>query len=176
MSLRAVAVVTFALAAATAACGGGAGTTAPSDVAATGACADPEYPAVQAGSHLIGDTQPPVPYSSLPPTSGWHASGPPPLGIHGEPLTEPEQVLALEAGAVVVTWQGLDEDARRALEDLAAEPPLAGRVAVTPYPRLDDGEVVLTTWGALQRCTGVDEQAIEAFVDAFAVDDPSGHG
>ncbi len=46
-----------------------------------GACAPVETVEIQGGAHLLGDREPPVPYNSTPPTSGWHASGPPAIGI-----------------------------------------------------------------------------------------------
>ncbi len=62
---------------------------------------------------LIGDQGPPVPYSSSPPTSGWHASGAFSIAVHrpGDPLSEPMQVSVLGAGGVVVAYRDLlDED------------------------------------------------------------------
>lgn len=158
------------------ACGGSPQGTARAEVGATDRCGTVELPPVQAGSHLLGDADPPVPYSSTPPTSGWHASGAPPLGVFDTPLSEPGQVLALEVGAVVITHRGLEDHQIAELRALATAPPLAGRVTVTPYERIAPGEVVLATWGALQRCDGVDEEAIRRFVAAFAVEDPTAHG
>ena len=60
---------------------------------------------MQFGSHLIGDAEPPVPYSSTPPTSGWHASGGFQIVVQptDQPLRESVQVSIEEAGDVVVT-------------------------------------------------------------------------
>ncbi len=141
------------------------------DAAAAGTsvegCAPIEKPPVQAGSHLIGDAAPPAPYSSTPPTSGWHSSGALDVRIHGadDPLGEPQQVSVLEADGVVITYRDLPADRQSALEQLVRER-YDGRVALTPYEKLEPGEVALTAWGTLQRCVGVDVEAITEFVDA----------
>lgn len=136
---------------------------------ATARCEDPELPQLQFGSHLLGDAEPPVPYSSSPPTSGWHASGAIPIGV-GE-LSGPQQVSVLESGAVVISHGALPAGDRATLEELATGP-YDGRVAVTPYDDLVEGEVVLAGWGVLQRCDGVDVDAIETFVATYAEEEP----
>ena len=136
---------------------------------ATDRCAEPELPPLQYGSHLLGDTEPPVPYSSSPPTSGWHASGAIPIGV-GE-LTEPQQVSVLESGAVVISHGALPTDDRATLAGLATGP-YDGRVAVTPYEDLGPDEVVVAGWGVLQRCDSLDVEAIETFVATYADDEP----
>ena len=133
---------------------------------ATDRCSAPEFPEVQAGLHLIGDRQPPVPYSSTPPTSGWHRSGVAGPGIATQPLSEPVQVGLLEEGVVVITHGRLPDDQRAALAELAAEFP--AEVAVTPYAPLEPGAVVAAGWGVLQRCDGVDKEALETFVGFYA--------
>lgn len=140
-------------------------------IVATARCGDLEPQRVQTGSHLLDpDGEPPVPYTSSPPTSGWHALGIPRIAAYDEPLPGPGQVSVLEAGGVVAAFNGLDDAVRTELEALAADFP--GRLATTPYPDVPDGAVVLTTWGALQRCDGVDPEAVRTFVTAFAVPDP----
>ncbi|HWH32592.1 MAG TPA: DUF3105 domain-containing protein [Egibacteraceae bacterium] len=135
---------------------------------APGACEPVERPPEQSGGHLLGEATPPVPYSSTPPTSGWHASGNPARGVHGagDPLSEPEQVTILELGGVVLSWNGLDGDARERLESYAREH--EDTVASTPYGALAPGEVAMTAWGVLQRCDGVDLEAVDAFVAEHA--------
>lgn len=133
---------------------------------ASSQCDDVTFPPPQTGSHLLGDTDPPVPYSSTPPTSGWHGSGPPPQGVFDEPLSEPAQVNTLEAGGVVVTHNGL-ADADRSRLETVLETPVADRIAMTPYDAIGPGEVVFASWGAMQRCDGVDVAALEAYVQAY---------
>jgi hypothetical protein len=135
-------------------------------------CGAIENPPQQAGSHLIGDTEPPVPYSSTPPTSGWHTSGALDVTIHTEsdPLSEAAQVSVLEADGVVVTYRDLGEDDVAALEAVVRER-YDGQVAVTPYDRLEPGQVAFTAWGALQLCDGLDLDALEAFAQDHLGDD-----
>lgn len=143
-------------------------------VTSTAQCGDPEFPPVQFGSHLIGDAEPPVPYSSRPPTSGWHASGGFQIAVRApdQPLLEAVQVSIEEAGAVVVTYLDIGEADRRRLED-AVRSRYAGRVAVTPYEHLEPGEMALAAFGVLQRCDGVDLEALDAFVEAYAEQEPA---
>lgn len=142
--------------------------------AATGvSCGAVENPPLQAGSHLLGDQEPPVAYSSQPPTSGWHSSGHVDVDVRtaDDPLTEPEQVSVLEAGGVVVSHGDLPDDDIAALA-AHVEDRYPGQVAVTPYDQLDDGEVAFTAWGTLRRCDGVDLDALDRFVAEFGSDAP----
>ena len=136
---------------------------------ATGRCEAAEPQPVQHGSHLVGDAEPPVPYSTTPPTSGWHASGSVPVAVQParRPLSEPELVSVLEAGGVVVSHRGLDRSQRRRLAAHVRRR-WPGRVSVTGYDQLADGQVVFTAWGVLQRCDGVDLAALDAFAEAYA--------
>lgn len=157
---------------------GCAAAAAPAQPVATGQCAAPEMPDLQAGLHLIGDRQPPVPYSSVPPTSGWHRSGMAQPGVADAPLAEPLQVGLLEEGRVVISHGTLAVEATDALADIAEAH--AELVAVTAYDPLAEGEVVAAAWGVLQRCDGVDAEALGRFVDFYAdrelLDNPHGTG
>lgn len=135
--------------------------------AATDRCGEVEFPAVQFGSHLLGDNQPPVPYSSTPPTSGWHSSGAVPEGVFTRPLPEPAQVSVLEAGGVVVTHNGLTEEALASLTATVTQR-YGDRVVLTPYEKIPDGSTAFTSWGAVQICDGVDLEALAAYTDAYA--------
>ena len=140
---------------------------------ATALCDSPEFPPVQFGSHLIGDADPPVPYSSTPPTSGWHASGAFQIDVQppDEPLRESVQVSIAEVGAVVVTYRDVDDADRARLEE-AVHTRYAGRVAVTPYDQLDPGAMTRAAYGVLQRCEGIDLDAVDAFVESYAAEQP----
>lgn len=143
----------------------GAGT--PVEPVSTARCETVEFPELQAGLHLVGDRPPPVPYSSLPPTSGWHtrtAAGP---GVAKKPLSEPVQVGLLESGLVMLTHgPGLASTERAQLQELVTEFPET--LAVSEYDVLGDGEVALASWGALQRCTELDADAVRRFVAFYA--------
>lgn len=128
-------------------------------------CAPEERPPLQAGSHLIGDTDPPVPYSSVPPTSGWHASGAPSPGVNDEPLSDPQIVALLERGQVVAVYDpdALDDEAISRLEELATSVH-EERLSVTPANTRMPAPLTLTAWGVLQRCETVAAEAVTAFV------------
>lgn len=127
--------------------------------------------------HLVGDAEPPVDYGTVPPTSGWHMREPDrvraAIGVRGpdEPLSELEQASVLAVDAVVVTYNDLPDEELRALVELV-EADYDGRVAVTPYDRLEPGQVALTAWRRLQRCDGVDTEAVAAFIDEYAAAEP----
>jgi hypothetical protein len=140
---------------------------------AGGSCAPEQVVPIQGGDHLIGDQDPPVPYLSTPPTSGWHASGTFQIEVQGpeDPLSEPQQVSVLEAGGVVVTYRGLAEADRAALEDLVRDRS-PGRAAVTPYDALEPGQTAMTAWGVVQRCDGLDADAVAGFIARHAAPRP----
>jgi hypothetical protein len=158
------------------------GTSEPATAEATSApprvsCDPIERPPLQSGSHLLGDREPPVPYSSQPPTSGWHSSGHFDVEVRGRahPLSEPEQVSVLEVGGVVVSYRGLAADDVARLRD-RVRTRYAGRVAVTPYAGIPRGTVAFTSWGRLRRCDGVDLAALDRFVERFGPDGPVAPG
>lgn len=167
MTVRTLAVVACALL--LAACDGGASTSA-DPLADTGRCAPLERPQLQEGGHLLGETAPPVPYSSDPPTSGWHASGRPlDAGTYLEPVPGPQQVRVLEQGGVVVSYDPtLPDDRVAALQLLPDEV----EAVVTAWPDATS-PVVLTAWGVRQACDDVTAEDVAAFRDAHAI--PPGH-
>ncbi|MFP5309342.1 MAG: DUF3105 domain-containing protein [Actinomycetes bacterium] len=141
------------------------GADATSPAATTEACGPVAQPQVQSGGHLVGDTDPPVPYSSTPPTSGWHASGRVETAVYDVELTDPQIVSVLEAGDIVVTYDpAVVAEADVAVLVQLAEGPLAERLAVTPYSADTEAPVMLAAWGHLQACRSVDAAAVEAFV------------
>ena len=146
-------------------------------VVETDNCDAPDMPQLQGGDHLIGDQQPPAPYNSVPPTSGWHSSGSFKIDVQpsDDPLTEPEQVSALEAGAVVVSHHGLSDEALASIHERVADE-YSGRVAVTEYAELEAGSVAFTAWGVRQVCDAVDLAALDAFVQTYADEEPAQPG
>lgn len=170
---------TLVVAAATAslvavACGpgsSGSGSSTPgAAVAPDAACGPAVTPPMQDGGHLIGDTAPPVPYSSSPPTSGWHASGAPRLGFFApdDPLTEPQIVSALEAGHTVVAYDPARLDAAVIAEiETLVTARFDGEVTATPYADADD-PIALAAWGTLRGCGSLDASTIETFVAEHA--------
>ncbi len=127
----------------------------------------------QSGSHLVGDVKPPVPYNSTPPTSGWHSSGAVAITISRKPLSEPEQVSVLEAGGVVVSYRDLPgRDLARLRRVIRAD--YDGKVAVTPYAKLERGKVAVTAWAKLMLCDGVNIAAVRRFADQHATGEAAG--
>ena len=147
----------------------------PNGGAGAGPCGPVEHPQLQSGGHLLGDREPPVPYSSTPPTSGWHASGKPLFGsaTTAQPLSEPGQVSVLEAGGVVISYRDLAPAELATLESVERDFP--DQVALTPYAKLAPHELALTAWGTLQRCDGVDAGIVRGFIEAHAGDTSHAH-
>lgn len=140
---------------------------------ATAACAAPSFPPLQGGLHLLGDEPPPVPYSSVPGTSGWHSSGQPVTGVVTEPLPEAELVLTMEVGQIVVTYapDALPAEDIEQLRALATGP-FDGQLTVVPFHGDMGAPLVVNGWGVRQPCTAIDETAIGTFVAAFAARAP----
>lgn len=138
-------------------------------------CGPVEHPELQGGGHLLGDAEPPVPYSSTPGTSGFHAAGAPPEGIYAEddPLTEPAIVLSLETGQVVAAYdpEELSDAEVSELEDLASGP-LAGQLTVTPFDGDMRAPLTLNAWGTRRPCSAVDRDTVRGFVDRFGGSGP----
>jgi hypothetical protein len=161
------------------ACGAGERAQAPAaptttPALASAACPRIEQPPIQTGSHLIGDAEPPIPYSSVPPSSGWHATSVPTAGIHADGLSDPQIVSLLEAGVVVVAYH----------PDAAPDPDLTRRLvdqfpqilAFTTYPAAMPTPVALVTWGRIARCSEIDPTAITEFVVEDRVAPAEAHG
>lgn len=138
--------------------------TGTSTAAGPGGCGEVEYPTVQLSSHLVGDAEPPGPFSSVPPTSGWHTTTVPAAGLATEPVRDAAIVSALENGIVVlaIAPDTFDAVAPDVLDELVAQFP--DRLLVTAYPTPMATPVALLTWGRLQRCDAVDPSAVTTFV------------
>lgn len=137
-------------------------------------CGPIEHPSLQVASHLVGDAEPPSPYSSVPPTSGWHSPRTPEPGRADETLRDPEIVAALESGLVVVALSPDVEDLDRTLVgDLVHQ--FRDRLLATTYTADMPSDVALLGWGTLQRCDMVDPAAVTSFVLEQRVDPAGGH-
>ncbi|MBW3561394.1 MAG: DUF3105 domain-containing protein [Actinobacteria bacterium] len=131
-------------------------------------CGPVEHPELQGGGHLLGEREPPVPYSSTPGTSGFHAAGAPRTGVlpRDEPLSEPHIVLALEVGQVVAAYDPdrlPDEDIQQ-LEELATGP-LQGELTVTAFEGHMGAALTLNAWGTRRPCAAVDVETVRGFVE-----------
>jgi hypothetical protein len=100
-------------------------------------------------------------YLTDPPTSGPHQLGPPPVGVVTTPIPQPRQVAMLEAGFVLIQYEGLAGERQQALGRLAgAEVTVAPAAAPLPTP------VVATAWTWKIECRSVDAKALGA-LDGF---------
>lgn len=110
-------------------------------------------------------------YATDPPTSGPHAPGAARSGVLDEPLSRPEQVGQLEAGAVLLQYgPDLGADAVASLEALAGD-----RVLVLPNDELPT-PVVATAWTRKMECQAVDIEALRAFAEAHVGQGPGTDG
>jgi hypothetical protein len=116
--------------------------------------------------HIAYDGAAHPPYKTKPPTSGQHSPRIVAPGIYRDEIPEELQVHALEHGHVIVQYRpGLPQSDVDTLERLGRAHPRD--VIVAPYFGIDSG-VALTGWQRLQLLPGVDEAAIERFVEAVA--------
>ncbi len=105
------------------------------------------------------------PYSSNPPTSGWHWANPQDWGIYTTPQVQEQLVHNLEHGGIILQYNNLSAGEVKQLTDLVNRD--NHHMIFAPYPGLTDAKVALTAWDHLQTCTGVDETAIRAFVNSY---------
>ncbi len=113
----------------------------------------------------IQPNQPHPPYSSNPPTSGWHWANPQDWGIYTTPQVQEQLVHNLEHGGIIVQYNGLSDADVQRLTNLVSRDNY--HMILAPYPGLTDAKVALTAWDHLQKCTGVDENAINAFINSY---------
>jgi hypothetical protein len=147
----------------------------PRDVAGTAwsaGCGPMEHPPVQVAGHLIGDADPPGPYTSTPPTSGWHSTNVPQAGEVHDALTDPEIVAALEVGTVVVAMAPDADVDSEVVEDLVAQFP--DRLLATTYATAMPAPVALLTWGGMVPCDELTATDVTTFVLTERVS-PGGH-
>jgi hypothetical protein len=114
----------------------------------------------------IAPNQSHPPYSSNPPTSGWHWANPQDWGIYTTPQVQEQLVHNLEHGGIVVQYNNLSSTDTQHLTDLVQRD--SYHMVLAPYPGLPDGvRVALTAWDHLQTCAGVDDNTIQGFTNAF---------
>jgi hypothetical protein len=150
------------------ACGGGDDDTSEDHAA----CGEDQQERIDPASltHVFAGGEEPD-YATDPPTSGPHAPGAALTGILGEPLSRPEQVGQLEAGAVLLQYgPDLGADAVASLEGLAGD-----AVLVVPNPDLP-APVVATAWTRKMACEAIDVEALRAFARAHVGQGPGTDG
>jgi Protein of unknown function (DUF3105) len=117
---------------------------------------------MQSRDHIQpGQSHPP--YSSNPPTSGWHWANPQDWGIYTTPQVQEQLVHNLEHGGIVVQYNGLSAVDVQRLTDLVKRDTY--HMILAPYPGMPQGvKVAMTAWTHLQTCDGVDENALQSFI------------
>lgn len=114
----------------------------------------------------INPGQPHPPYNSNPPTGGWHWANPQDWGIYTSQQFQEQLVHNLEHGGIVVQYNGLSAADVQRLTDFVKRDTY--HMILAPYPALPQGEkVAMTAWTHLQTCDGVDENALQSFINAF---------
>ena len=130
------------------------------------------------GHELISDSQAgegvhtadPVTYETVPPTSGSHAPGAAPCGVHAEQIPNENLVHTLEHGAVGLLYDPtLDIQQIRDLENIVGG--VSSHMFSAPYEGMDT-PIVVTAWGFRMPLEEVDEPAIEEFIDEFRQNGP----
>ena len=105
-------------------------------------------------THLQAATDPHVPYSTDPPTSGPHTQAVPKFQVYTEPIAKKSQVHGLEDGGVVINYQpDLDKatvDKLAEIANLYIKTPGKENIIMSPYPGLSN-PIVLTTWGRMDQ-------------------------
>jgi hypothetical protein len=119
----------------------------------------------QGNDHIQPDQSHP-PYSTNPPTSGWHWANPQEWGIYTTPQVQEQLVHNLEHGGIVVQYRDLSSEEIKTLTALVIHDRYHRLLA--PYPGLPEGtKVALTAWAHLQNCNGINEEALRAFTEAY---------
>ena len=109
-----------------------------------------------------------VGYNTTPPTSGDHWSTPTQCGFYEEDLRDEIIVHNMEHGNVIMSHNLTDPSDIARLRDLQSNLDGSGSWLVTrPYSEIPEGEIAMTAWGVLDQFTGINEERIRSFVDAY---------
>ena len=141
----------------------------------TGTCGSVQSFLAQEAVH-IKPGEPHPPYNSNPPTSGWHWAAAQTWGVYTTQQVQEQLVHNLEHGGVVIQYNNLSGPEVQRLTDLVRRDPR--HLILAPYPSLPaDAKVALAAWnappavaqavGRLMYCTGVDENAMSAFITSY---------
>jgi hypothetical protein len=162
-----VAIVAIALAAGLGiALGGGSGSS--NSELSIGGCVAQTFP--DQGRQHATQLPPDFKYNSFPPTSGTHNPTPAIWNIYDEPVRQMLLVHNLEHGGIVVQYgdQVPEETIQQIRTWYQADP---NAKIVAPLPALKD-KVAVTAWTHLMTCPGFNQEAFDAFSDAFRYKGP----
>jgi len=116
---------------------------------------------IQGQDHIaVGASHPE--YNSNPPTSGWHYAESAPWGVHQNELSDEQLIHNLEHGGIWISYTGVDDATKSALEKIAKS---QSKVVVEPRTK-NDAPIVLAAWGRLLKLEKFDEQQISDFIKA----------
>lgn len=145
-------------------------------LAPTGGCgAVQSFPSL--GQDHISPGDPHPPYNSNPPTSGWHWPVPQNWGVYSTPQIQEQLIHNMEHGGVIIQYNNLNGPEVQRLVNLVHADPY--KMILAPYPGLPvEAKISVTAWngpmgataqqvGRLMYCTGVDENAIRSFINAY---------
>ena len=109
-------------------------------------------------------------YNSFPPTSGTHYPTPAIWNIYDEPVREMLLIHNLEHGGIVVQYG--DQVPAETVDQIRTwyQSDANGKI-VAPLPALKD-KVAVTAWTHLMTCPGFNQEAFDAFTEAFRYDGP----
>ncbi len=114
---------------------------------------------IQGQEHItVGATHPE--YNSNPPTSGWHYAQPANWGVYQTELPDEQVIHNLEHGGIWISYKGIDDATKTALEKIAKSRP---KIILTPRLK-NDAPIVLVSWGRLEKLEAFDERGILDFI------------
>jgi len=120
-----------------------------------------EAMAIQPAKHIETGAEHP-PYSSNPPTSGWHYAGAASWGSYDKELLDEQVIHNLEHDGVWISYKDIDEETKTKLEEITESNP---KIILTPRSK-NDAPIALASWGRLLNLEEFDEVAIMNFIKA----------
>lgn len=117
------------------------------------------------GRAHVAPGQPHPPYTSNPPTSGWHYGTTAPWGFHNTELPDELIIHNLEHGGIWISYKdATDEEVVDPLVALARE--YRTKVIVTHRPK-NESRLAVAAWGRLMKLDRFDREAIVDFINRF---------
>ena len=116
-------------------------------------------------------------FNSIPPAAGKHKTATLQTGqLYREPVDLGEAVHSLEHGAVIYWMNALPEDSLADLEEVSNALFEEGYTSLIVAENPDmDVPFAMSAWGHVQRCTGVDPEAIGEFTATYYASGPEGY-
>ena len=103
------------------------------------------------------------PYNSNPPTSGWHYAQSADWGVYQQELPDEQLIHNLEHGGIWISYKNIDQKTKEDLEIIGKKYPES--VVVTPRSA-NDANIVLASWGRLEKLESFNETKIVEFIKA----------